>query len=78
MGIPGKIDDQRVVSAIDSVVAACRKHNKWPGLGGVYSKELMKRYIERGMRMILSGNDLGLLMSAAQDQAGFVMACQPS
>ncbi len=75
MGIPGQIDHAQVVAAVDTVVAACRKHGKWPGLGGVYSKDLMKRYIERGMRMILAGNDLGLLMGAAQDQAGFVKSC---
>jgi 2-keto-3-deoxy-L-rhamnonate aldolase RhmA len=78
MGIPGKIDDPRVMIAVDSVVAACRKHGKWPGLGGVYGKELMKRYIDRGMRMILAGNDLSLLMNAAQDQSGFVNGCKPA
>ena len=40
MGIPGQIDIARVVAAVDTVVAACRKHGKWPGLGGVYGKEL--------------------------------------
>jgi len=75
MGIPGQLDDPRVVAAVDSVVSACRKHGKWPGLGGVYGKELMKRYIGRGMRLVLAGNDISLLMAAAQDQAGFVRGC---
>jgi 2-keto-3-deoxy-L-rhamnonate aldolase RhmA len=72
MGIPGQLEDERVVKAIDAVVAACRKHGKWPGLGGVYGKELIKRYVTRGMRLILAGNDLSLLLAAAQEQAGFV------
>ncbi len=76
MGIPGKIDDPRVGTAIDSVVAACRKHGKWAGLGGVYTKKLLKSYISRGMRMILAGNDVSLLMAAATDQAQFVHACK--
>ena len=62
MGIPGQLEHERVVAAIDTVVAACQKHGKWPGLGGVYGKELAKRYIGRGMRFILAGNDLGLLL----------------
>ncbi|HXV06693.1 MAG TPA: aldolase/citrate lyase family protein [Burkholderiales bacterium] len=75
MGIPGKLDDERVVSAIDTVVGACRKHGKWPGLGGVYGRELMKRYIGRGMRFVLTGNDISLLLAAAQEQATFARGC---
>jgi len=76
MGIPGKINDPRVATAIDSMVAACKKHGKWAGLGGVYTKELLKPYISRGVRMILAGNDVSLLMNAASDQAQFVRACK--
>jgi 2-keto-3-deoxy-L-rhamnonate aldolase RhmA len=75
MGIPGQLDDPRVVSAMDNVIAACRKHGKWPGLGGVYGKPLIQRYIARGMRLILAGNDISLLLAAAQDQASFVRGC---
>jgi 2-keto-3-deoxy-L-rhamnonate aldolase RhmA len=75
MGIPGQLNHERVVAAIDAVISACRKHGKWPALGGVYTRDLLKRYIGRGMRMILAGNDLGLLLGAAQDQAKFVRGC---
>jgi 2-keto-3-deoxy-L-rhamnonate aldolase RhmA len=75
MGIPGQLDDPRVVNAMDNVIAACRKHGKWPGLGGVYGKPLIQRYIARGMRLILAGNDISLLLAAAQDQASFVRGC---
>jgi len=75
MGIPGQLEDPRVVSAIDTVIAACRKHGKWPGLGGVYVKELLKRYLARGMRLVLAGNDISLLLAAARDQASFVRGC---
>ena len=74
MGIPGQIDHPRVADAVDRVVAACRKHDKWAGLGGVYTKDLLQPYISRGMRMILAGNDVSLLMNAARDQAQFVRA----
>jgi 2-keto-3-deoxy-L-rhamnonate aldolase RhmA len=75
MEIPGQLDNERVVAAIDSVIGACKKHGKWPGLGGVYGKELMKRYIGRGMRFVLCGSDLSVLLAAAQEQAGFARAC---
>jgi 2-keto-3-deoxy-L-rhamnonate aldolase RhmA len=75
MGIPGQLDNERVVAAIDSVVRACQKHGKWPGLGGVYVRDLAKRYIGRGMRFVLAGNDVSLLMNAAKEQAGFVRGC---
>ena len=75
MGIPGQLDNERVVAAIDQVIGACKKHGKWPGLGGVYGKELMKRYIGRGMRFVLCGSDLSVLMAAATDQAGFARGC---
>lgn len=75
MGLPGQLDHERVVAAVDAVVNACRKHGKWAGLGGVYGKELLKRYVARGMRFILAGNDTSLLLNAAQEQANFVRSC---
>lgn len=74
MGIPGELSHPRISAAIDTVVAACRKHGKWPALGGMYSKQLLEPNIARGVRMILAGNDLGLLLNAASEQAKFVRA----
>ena len=50
----------------EAMVAACRKHNKHPGMGGVYSTPLMKRYIDIGARLILAGGDLPLMMDGAK------------
>jgi len=72
MGIPGQIEDARVVAAIERVIAACNKHGKTAALGGVYAREPLQRYIARGLRMVLAGNDLGVMFKAAQEQAGFV------
>jgi 4-hydroxy-2-oxoheptanedioate aldolase len=44
-------------------------------MGGVYSDELMKRYVGMGMRMILSGGDVGMLMQAAAQRATFLRGC---
>ena len=76
MGIPGKLDDQRVVEAYERTIAACRKHGKFPGMGGVYAPELMKKYIGMGMQFILSGADLSFLMAAARERTGFLRALE--
>lgn len=76
MGIPGQLDDPKVVAAIDRVIDACKQNGKWAGLGGIYGKELLQRYVTRGMQMILAGNDLSLLFNAAQEQAAFVRTLQ--
>lgn len=76
IGIAGQLDHPRVTDAIDKIVAACKRHNKWPGLGGVYGRALLEPYIARGMRFILAGNDLSLLLGAATEQAKFVHSCK--
>jgi 2-keto-3-deoxy-L-rhamnonate aldolase RhmA len=75
MGITGDLGNARIVSAYESVIAACRKHGKFPGMGGVYNEDLMRRYVGLGMRMILSGGDLAMLMQAATQRASFLRGC---
>lgn len=72
MGIPGQLDHGRVRAAFDKVLGACKKHGKVAALGGIYGKELLTRYLSLGFRMVLAGNDISLLHSAAQEQAKFV------
>ncbi len=74
MGIPGAFDDPRVAEAYETVIAACRKHGVHPGMGGVYAPELMQRYIDLGMRLILSGSDFGFMMNGAKAQASALRA----
>ena len=69
MGIPGEYGHARVAGAYETVIAACHKHNKWPGMGGVDAEELMRKYIEMGMRLVLTGSDGGFLMAAAGQRA---------
>ena len=69
MGIPGAVGDERIREVMARVVAACRTHGKHPGLGGVYEPPLMERYIRMGMRLILCGSDLTLMMAAAEERS---------
>jgi len=72
LGIPGQFDDPRVAEAYKRVVAACRKHGKFAGMGGMYTKELLERHIAMGVQLILSGSDFSLLQQAAAARAGLV------
>jgi 4-hydroxy-2-oxoheptanedioate aldolase len=72
MGIPGEFAHAEVARAYERVIAACRRHNKAPGMGGVYTEDLLAKYIDLGMRMILSGNDLSLIMAGGSQKATFL------
>lgn len=76
MGIPGQVGDRRVVEAYERVIAACEANGKWAGMGGVYDPPLMKRYVEMGIRLLLAGNDLPLMMAAASARAAEMRALQ--
>jgi 2-keto-3-deoxy-L-rhamnonate aldolase RhmA len=72
MGCPGQFDDPRVAEAYKKVIAACKKHGKFPGMGGMYTAELLERHINMGVQLILSGSDFSLLMQAAGARAKLV------
>ena len=76
MGIHGDFGNPRVPAAYEKVIAACKKHGKFPGMGGVYDPALMKKYVAMGMRFILSGNDLAFLMAAAKERATMLRALE--
>lgn len=75
LGIPGELGHERMADAIKSVVKAATDAGKFVGFGGVYDPALIRKYVGLGMRMILCGNDVGLLFSAAQERASFVRNC---
>ena len=72
MGIPGQFADPKVEEAYRRVIAACRKHGRIPGMGGVYEPKLMEKYIGLGMRFILSGSDLSFLLAGGRERANFL------
>ena len=74
MGIPGQFAHKKVEQAYATVIAAARKHRKWPGMGGVYDPPLMRKYIEMGMRFILSGSDFSFLVAAGSQRTSTLRA----
>ena len=72
LGIPGQFDDPRVAEAYTKVIAACRKHGKFPGMGGLYTPALLERHIGMGVQLVLSGSDFSFLMQAGAARAQLV------
>jgi len=72
MGIAGQYDDPKIVRAYDTVIAACAKHGKHPGMGGIYDHPTMEKYVKKGARFVLGGSDISFLMAAGQARAEFL------
>jgi len=74
MGIAGQYDDPKIVHAYDTVIAACAKHGKHPGMGGIYDHPTMEKYVKKGARFVLGGSDISFIMAAGQARAEFLRA----
>jgi 2-keto-3-deoxy-L-rhamnonate aldolase RhmA len=72
LGVTGQLGHARVKEALDVVYAACRKHGKFAGVGGVYDDALMREYVGKGARLILSGSDLAFLMAGARSRSAML------
>lgn len=64
MGIIAQYDHPKIQDAYNKVVVACRRHNKWAGLGGI-DDDRAQPYIDMGVRFVLAGTDLLFLMDGA-------------
>ena len=72
MGIAGQIGHAKVKAAYEAVGAACKRHGKTMGMGGVYDEVHATTYIGLGARLLLSGNDQTFLMAGATARAQFL------
>jgi 2-keto-3-deoxy-L-rhamnonate aldolase RhmA len=72
LGLPGELGHERIIAGYAAVIAACRRHGKWPGMGGVYDEPLMQRYVEMGCCFLQAGGDLAFMMEAGARRSGFL------
>jgi 4-hydroxy-2-oxoheptanedioate aldolase len=72
MGIHGDFGNEKVAEAYKAMIAACKKHGKFPGMAGVYNEAIMPRYIEMGARFILAGQDAQFMSAGAAQRTGFL------
>ena len=70
LGCHGQYESPKIVAAYEAVTAACAKHGKVAGMGGVYDDALIAKYAGMGVRFVLAGNDLTFMVSGAKARAG--------
>ena len=69
-GIPGQYDDARVREAYELTIAACRRHGKHVGVGGLVTRpQLVADFVRMGARYVSTGTDLGFLLAACAAKA---------
>jgi 2-keto-3-deoxy-L-rhamnonate aldolase RhmA len=78
MGISGQIGHERIRAAYQTVAAACARHGKVLGMGGVYDQELATRYIGMGARLVLGANDHALILNSATQRVEFLRGLAPN
>ncbi len=69
-GMPGQFDHPRVRDAYAKTIAACRKHGKHVGVGGLATRPtLAAEFVRMGARYVSTGTDLGFLLAASTAKA---------
>lgn len=70
LGLPGQYDHPRVREAYAAVIAACRRHGKHCGVGGLASRpDLVAEFVRMGARYVSTGTDLAFLIGACTARA---------
>lgn len=66
MGIPGDYENPRLTEVYEKTIAACNKHGKWVGIGGLHSRlDLVEKFCSMGARWVMAATDGPLLLGGA-------------
>lgn len=66
LGVPGQLDAPAMLASFDKVIAACKRHGKTAGIGGVGGRTaLAGQLVQQGARFLSAGIDWDLMISAA-------------
>ena len=69
-GLAGQYEHPRLRDAYAKTIAACRKHGKHAGVGGLSTKpKLAAEFIAMGARMLSTGTDSQFLLAAMTEKA---------
>jgi 2-keto-3-deoxy-L-rhamnonate aldolase RhmA len=78
LGIPGRVDDPRVDACFERVIAACRRHRKVAGIGGVAAHTTVaRRVVALGARFLTAGIDWDLMLGAARRRVAALRTLEP-
>ncbi len=68
-GLAGQYEHPRLRDAYAKTIAACRKHGKHVGVGGLASRpQLAAEFVRMGARYVSTGTDLGFLLARLPPQ----------
>lgn len=70
LGVPGQNMHPKCLAALERVVAACRKHGKVPGMGGLSGGDSKpyEQVIKIGARFFSAANEWALMMAAGEER----------
>src|SRR5215813_6863428 len=69
-GLTGQYEHPRLREAYTKTIAACRKHGKHVGVGGLASRsDLAAEFVALGARYVSTGTDLGFVLAACTAKA---------
>jgi 2-keto-3-deoxy-L-rhamnonate aldolase RhmA len=78
LGIPGQIRHPKLREAFEKTAAACKKHGKTLGVGGIRGDlELQTELFRMGGNLIIAGSDVTYLTAAARADAKALRAIVP-
>lgn len=70
IGLAGQFEHAKVREAYARTIAACRKHGKHVGVGGLSSRpKLVAEFVRMGARYVSTGTDLAFLLAEATRRA---------
>jgi 2-keto-3-deoxy-L-rhamnonate aldolase RhmA len=70
MGLAGQYEHERVRDAYARTLAACRKHGKHVGVGGLATRpKLAAEFVKMGARYVSTGTDLAFLLAESTARA---------
>lgn len=70
MGLAGQYEHAKVKNAYARTIAACRKHGKHVGVGGLSTRpKLAAEFVAMGARLISTGTDIQFLLAAMTEKA---------
>jgi 2-keto-3-deoxy-L-rhamnonate aldolase RhmA len=70
LGLPGQYDHRELHQAYERTVAACRKHGKHVGVGGLGARpDLVEKFVKMGARYVSTGTDLAFLVAECNRRA---------
>lgn len=75
IGLAGQYDHPKVRECYSRTIAACRRHGKHCGVGGLASRpDQIAEYVRMGARYVSSGTDISFLLAGASERARQIKA----